>query len=222
MAVTRPQLSWWRDWRFAQLLVFTVAALLVIGLQLRLAPLLGQLVILNGVLVTSSMTDHRRQKHLRGVLIGSWVVNLVLQLGLLFPPGSGFALLPEAASAAMLVLLTALTLVYVLRSGEVTADTLFGAVVAYLFIGLMFAQIFALIQQANPGSFGPSESSYTPIQLWYFSMVTIATLGYGDILPRSPLTQVLAALEAVVGQFYVAVLVAWLVSAYVRDQGAQK
>lgn len=208
--------AFWRDWRFAQLLVFTVAALVLTGLELRLAALIGQLVILNGVLVAGSMTD-RRLRRLRHLLIGSWVVNVVLQLGLFAPRGSSFALLPDAASAAMLVLLTAVTLGYVLQTGEVTADTLFGAVVAYLFIGLMFARIFELIQTAHPGSFGPSEAAYTPIQLWYFSMVTLATLGYGDILPRGPLTQVLAVLEAVVGQFYVAVLVAWLVSAYARD-----
>jgi voltage-gated potassium channel len=45
-------------------------------------------------------------------------------------------------------------------------------------------------------------------------IVTIATLGYGDITPRLPLAQMLAVLEAVIGQFYVAVVIAWLVSAY--------
>ena len=48
--------------------------------------------------------------------------------------------------------------------------------------------------------------------LSYFSFVTIATLGYGDIVPRLPVTQMLAILEAVIGQFYMAVVVAWLVS----------
>jgi len=45
----------------------------------------------------------------------------------------------------------------------------------------------------------------------YFSLVTIATLGYGDIVPKMPLSRFVAALEAVVGQFYIAILVAWLV-----------
>jgi len=52
------------------------------------------------------------------------------------------------------------------------------------------------------------------LQLIYFSFVTIATLGCGDITPRLPFAQMLAALEAVVGQFYVAVIIAWLVSVH--------
>src|SRR5262249_17894003 len=52
------------------------------------------------------------------------------------------------------------------------------------------------------------------VQLIYFSFVTIATLGFGDISPRLPLAQMLVVLEAVLGQFYVAVVIAWLVSVY--------
>lgn len=53
----------------------------------------------------------------------------------------------------------------------------------------------------------------------YFSL---ATLGYGDILPSSPFTQMLAVLEAVIGQFFMAVLVAWLVGMFIYDNFAGK
>ena len=215
-----PRASW-REWRFAQLLVFTVATMLVVGFELKVAALLGQLLILNVVLVSSSMTE-KRLKNFRPLLISCWLVNLVLQLGLFAPKGSGFALLANGASAMMLALCVVVILSYVLGSREVSADVLFGSVVAYLFIGIAFAQVYEVVQTIQPGSFGPSDTPYSPQELSYFSMVTIATLGYGDVLPRTQLTQVLAVLEAVVGQFYVAVLVAWLVSAYVRDQGARK
>ena len=56
----------------------------------------------------------------------------------------------------------------------------------------------------------------------YFSLVTLATLGYGDILPSSPLTQMLAVVEAVIGQFFMAVLVAWLVGMFIADNFAGK
>ncbi len=52
----------------------------------------------------------------------------------------------------------------------------------------------------------------------YFSFVTLATLGYGDILPDSNLTRSVAILEAIIGQFYVAVIVAVLVSAFVSQR----
>lgn len=53
----------------------------------------------------------------------------------------------------------------------------------------------------------------------YFSFVTLSTLGYGDILPMTPLTRILACLEAICGQFYLAVLVAGLVSVRVGQLG---
>jgi hypothetical protein len=203
---------------FAQLLLATIALLLLGGLQLRRATALtGQLVILNAVLVASSTTD-ARSKRWRRVLMASWLINLVLQIGLFAPSDSGFFLVADAAGTVMLGLCVWVILAYVLQSGEVTADTLFASVVAYLFIGLAFARVYEVIQTLHPGSFGPSEAPYSYLELSYFSLVTIATLGYGDILPRIPLTQVLSVLEAVVGQFYVAMLVAWLVSAYMRDR----
>ena len=52
----------------------------------------------------------------------------------------------------------------------------------------------------------------------YFSFITITTLGYGDLIPLKPLARTFAFLEAIVGQFYVAVLVAWLVGMYLSDK----
>jgi uncharacterized membrane protein len=72
----------------------------------------------------------------------------------------------------------------------------------------------------EPASFsmptGPdmAERNTRNIEFGYFSFVTIATLGYGDIVPRLPVSRILSILEAAVGQFYMAVVVAWLVSAH--------
>ena len=212
----------WRNWRFAQLLVVTIASILVAGLELgRAAALVGQVVILNAVLVASSTTD-ARSKRRRRYLLASWGINLVLQVGILAPKTSAFFLTADGAGAVMMGLCVWVIFLYVLRSQEITVDTIFASIVAYFLIALTFSRVYEIVQTVNPGSFGPSETAYTPLELAYFSLVTIATLGYGDILPRIPLTQVLAVLEAVVGQFYVAVLVAWLVSAYIRDQERRK
>jgi len=88
---------------------------------------------------------------------------------------------------------------------------------AYLLIALIFAQIYALLMIWEPASFKfPSSvvmdsDNIIRSDLVYFSLVTIATLGYGDIVPQMGLAKMLVVVEAVVGQFYVAVLVAWLV-----------
>jgi voltage-gated potassium channel len=115
----------------------------------------------------------------------------------------------------------ATALYYVLHGAEISIDRLFAAIVAYMLAGLGFAAAYEVIVALAPESFalpattvGANERERVEVQLIYFSFVTIATLGYGDITPRLPLAQMLAVLEAVIGQFYVAVVIAWLVSAY--------
>ncbi|TFG66017.1 MAG: two pore domain potassium channel family protein, partial [Nitrospirales bacterium] len=77
------------------------------------------------------------------------------------------------------------------------------------------------ISLAIPDSFHGLTSSDIGAQLpelMYYSFVTITTLGYGDIIPVKPLVRTVAYLEAIVGQFYVAVLVAWLVGSYLSEK----
>jgi hypothetical protein len=130
------------------------------------------------------------------------------------------------ASAIVRVLLITVCVVlilrYVLTSLEVTLDTIFGAFVAYFLIAFAFASLFHTFAVLEPASFsvaglsGTGDIETLKVQLNYFSFVTIATLGYGDIVPKSPTTQTLAILEAVIGQFYMAVVIAWLVSTHAR------
>lgn len=105
------------------------------------------------------------------------------------------------------------------KDEDVTIDTLFGAVVGYLMLATSFAVLFALLEGFFPGSF---SSGGSPIladfqTMLYFSIVTISTLGYGDITPSTQGAQSLAALEAVVGQFYFALMVARLLALYLNS-----
>ena len=105
----------------------------------------------------------------------------------------------------------------VFRSTEVTRETIFAAVVAYLLIALMWAFIYMILEMAVPGSFSfPEESRrLESMRFEYFSFVTITTLGYGDVLPISNRASALAFLEALIGQIYLVVVVAWLVGMFV-------
>jgi hypothetical protein len=132
-------------------------------------------------------------------------------------------------AAVLLAGCVAATLDYVLRGADVSVDRIFAAIVAYMLLALGFAAAYQAIIALAPEGFalpeamgGAGELERIELQLVYFSFVTIATLGYGDITPRVPLTQMLSVLEAVAGQFYVAVIIAWLVSAYAahRRSGA--
>lgn len=103
----------------------------------------------------------------------------------------------------------------VLFSGKVTGNHILGAICLYLLMGLIWATAYTLLQI----SFNQSFISLSETTAWYslfpdfvyFSFVTITTLGFGDISPTLPLARFLVYLEAIVGQFYLAILVASLV-----------
>ncbi len=103
----------------------------------------------------------------------------------------------------------------------INANRLVGAVCVYLLLGVIWAMFYTLVEAASPGSFAgfsPMEDRGWDSEWLYFSFVTMTTLGYGDILPVSPTARGLAYMQAVVGQFYIAVLVAGLVGAYISQR----
>jgi hypothetical protein len=130
-------------------------------------------------------------------------------------------MIAEFLSLLLLVISIGYIFRYVLFSKKITTDILFASMVNYLLIAFFFARIYAAIDFAQPHSFSYSDDllsadgTLLSTHFSYFSLVTIATLGYGDIVPLHPLAQTLAAIEAVIGQFYVAMVVAWLVSMHV-------
>jgi hypothetical protein len=130
------------------------------------------------------------------------------------------AILPlsEALWVSACVLATAATVRHALRPGMVDAERIFAALDAYLLAGLVFGVSYWVLEQTWPASFGAASANDLGLaRAIYFSFVTIATLGYGDVVPATEPAQGLAILEAVAGQMYLAVLVARLVSLYARQ-----
>ena len=104
-------------------------------------------------------------------------------------------------------------------TNEISANRIVGAISLYLLLGVFWATAYTVIEIANPGSFDGlvlSDSRGWGSDWLYFSFVTMTTLGYGDLLPLSAIARFLAYMQAVVGQFYIAILVAGLVSAYLN------
>jgi hypothetical protein len=124
-------------------------------------------------------------------------------------------------SLVLLAFVIAHMLRFVLRAPVVTVEVLCGSIAAYLMLGLMWTVAYWLVDQLTPGgafSFntnggGQSINGFTG---FYFSFITLSTVGYGDITPVSRFARWLAALEAMTGLLYVAVLIARLVSLYSR------
>jgi Ion channel len=110
------------------------------------------------------------------------------------------------------------TLHFVLRKGTVDSERIYAALSVYLLAGLVFGVAYHVMEAIWPGSLrmtsaeGASVAAAGLKNTIYFSFVTLATLGYGDVVPASPLARSLAIFEAVGAQFYLAVLIARLVS----------
>ena len=132
-----------------------------------------------------------------------------------------------AATVLRLVFLAyvcGVVIVRVLRERNVSYDTLAGAACGYMLLGLVWGDLYLLTELGLPGSFeipagfqiGPP--GYPRASLLYFSFVTLTTLGYGYVHPNNPGAGGLAVSEALVGQFYLAVMVARLVGLHIADR----
>jgi len=108
---------------------------------------------------------------------------------------------------------------FVLRASSVNTEVLCASISAYLLLGLMWTMAYWLVDQLTPGgafSFNTNAGtrSMNGFTGFYFSFITLSTVGYGDITPVSRIARRLAAMEAMTGLLYVAVLIASLVSLY--------
>jgi voltage-gated potassium channel len=126
-------------------------------------------------------------------------------------------------SAASLTIWTILALVaaasalsFALRARSVDREHVYAALSAYLLAGIFFGVFYWVLEQIRPGSF-TLAGEFSPNGAIYFSFVTLATLGYGDIVPRTDVARGLATVEGVGGQLFLAVLIARLVSLYARE-----
>jgi hypothetical protein len=112
---------------------------------------------------------------------------------------------------------------YIFSEQVVTRQTISAAVVVYLLLALMWTFIYRLLENLYPGSFAIAHSKLLDAEniYLYFSLVTITTLGYGDITPTGRQVLSMAVLEAITGQIYLVVVVAWLVGMYVSRKSKQ-
>jgi hypothetical protein len=107
---------------------------------------------------------------------------------------------------------------FVWRAPSVNIEVLCASISAYLMLGLMWTMAYWLVDQLTPGAFAfntnAGKQSMNGFNAFYFSFITLSTVGYGDITPASRIARWLAAMEAMTGLLYVAVLIARLVALY--------
>ncbi len=108
----------------------------------------------------------------------------------------------------------------VLFTGAVDANRIVGAICIYLLMGLIWTLMYLFLAQSIPGAFNGVEQLVwyeNFANVAYYSFVTLTTLGYGDISPVAPIARFLVYMEAVVGVFYMAILVASLIGVGINE-----
>lgn len=206
------------------------ALLLLVVARPFVAPAGGTFGLIDGFLLLTLMTaiaTSARSAISRGLAVALALAAVVFRGMSLDPGASGFH---EILFSATMVAFCAMSAVLLLRhlfrpQTSVTTDTILGAINAYLLLGLAWASAYALLEAVQPGafSFGGREVSDPRNLSWTFvgfSYTTLTTLGYGNIAPMTPRADALCTAEAMLGQFYVAILVGRLVALQLSQQGS--
>ena len=106
-----------------------------------------------------------------------------------------------------------------MNSQKITPSVIIGAFAGYFMIGVIFFFIFSLLDLAYPDTVNVDMNVHKGIDdMFYFSFITLTTIGYGDFSPTSSMGQKLAILEGLIGQFYIAIVMAILVGKFLSRE----
>lgn len=176
---------------------------------------LAVLMLLTLLLATVAVSQHRGWYWLPLVLLA---VTVLSGIGAAFTRSMPMLIAQWSAATAFFAVVICGLFSYVQYAREIHRGHLFSAASIYLLLGIMWYTLYSLIETIRPGSFlsGNAALSNPRSDLMYFSLVTLTTVGYGDIVPVGGVTRILAALEAGAGVLYVAITVAVIVGAHKR------
>jgi hypothetical protein len=210
--------------RFSSLLIFIIAMIILGPLFeefVKLSILMD--VLWSAIFVSAIYAVSQKKRHI--------LIAVVLALPMLgsiwtkyFVQHKALIVVGSLCGAAFFLFAIIQMLIFIYSHKEVTKDLIVGAAVVYLFMALMWTFIFVVVETLHPGSFNLSEGQDLEAtrQFVYYSFVTLTTLGYGDITPATSLARSLCILEAVIGQLYLVVQVAWLVGVHVSQSMFKK
>lgn len=184
-----------------------------------LMPAVASLVLVAGLLAVL------RDRSFRAVVIGALVVCLPLRWGAQFWGNSipVLILMSHVAVGISFAILEVVVLVRVIAQPQVNRQSVIGAICGYLILGFLFTFAYTVLTYCQPDAIAVGGQPLGAEQvtnidrhvadLLYFSFITLATVGYGDIVPISPAARSMVILEALAGQLYLAAFVARLIGA---------
>jgi hypothetical protein len=168
-----------------------------------------------GVLVTSEDKKHFIQTSIAAIV---WMVCAVVSF---FAPSSDSAtIISQVAIIPAQLLMTIALLRYIYTSKVVNANVMMTAITVYIFIAAMFTPLYVIVSRLDVNAFVDNGLGVAPQwqQLVYFSFVTLATLGYGDVLPLNAWARSLATVEGMLGVLYIALIMGRLIGVYSQER----
>jgi hypothetical protein len=187
----------------------------------RILQIVVMLILLDGIYIA---IPHEVGRRLRRAINALWLVTATLVVAAYVSERGifrdSFDVVGGLLQTTLFALCLAATLLHVLRERRVTLDLIYAAMAGYFFIVATFAGFYktAIVLDPDAFQFQAWVTDMSKVDVWsqlsYFSFVTAASLGYGDILPKNPYVQMFAVIEVVIGQFYLATVIARLVSLY--------
>jgi hypothetical protein len=194
-------------------------------------PILEQIIFMS-VLAAAVISVSQRRAAL-WLSLGLGVPTAGLGIVHVFFVSDRIAIVSHLFGVAFLGYVIAMMLLFVFASRRVTFNTVCASLCVYLLMGILWSLVYSFIDRLDPAAFYcslPGGQRSTVLQIGkagssgvlYFSFTTLTTLGYGDIVPASPIARMLASTEAITGQLYLAVLVARLVGLYIAESLAQE
>lgn len=156
------------------------------------------------------------------ILVGCLAIPVIIFSWLdLFIPNLPMFVIKAVLTILFMFICTASIIYDVLLRARVTLETLRGVICAYFMVAFAFAYIYYLIEFLHPGSIFLAHKNITVFsfshylsEMLYFSFITLLTIGFGDIVAVSDIAQTTSVIEGIMGQFYIAILVARLVAVY--------
>ena len=207
------------------ILMGLMMALLVLGPILEQFVTIRKLIDVFLTLIILSMlymiTSKKRVFYFGWSLAAIMIVSLWLKY---FISYEVFAMVSMMVGAFFTVLVTSQTVQFIIRSKTVTREIVYAAMLVYFLLAQLWAMVYTFLDRIDPASFNLPQGQGDFLLFEYYSFVTLTTLGFGDITPLTKVAKAFSVLEAVVGQLYLVVVVAWFVGMLVarKAENAQK
>lgn len=191
------------------MLLFTMVAAPLCN-TLNLSGTLIESLLAASLLTAIMPVDTARSRHaLLVLMIVGWLVRIFSES----PEHRTFSVMMLVIWTLIGLIAAAAALRFAMRAVKVDSEHLYAALSAYLLGGIYFGLLYWVLEYTKAGTFS-SAGEFSQSSAIYFSFVTLATLGYGDITPRADFARAFAIIEGIGGQLFLAVLVARLVSLY--------